>query len=260
MAHGLVARLDALAGRGDDTRLDSDPLGVVRTARDREAAALLGAALAFGRVRQIRASLRRALLALDGDRAVLDGFRHRWIDGGDVAALLDGIARARGEYGSLEGLFRAGDDGDLATALDRFADALRGDAPSRGLRFLLPRPRDGSACKRPLLFLRWVARPGGAADLGLWHSLAPARLIVPLDTHVHRIAYGLGWTDRKTPSWRAAIDVTNALRRLDPADPVRFDFALAHLGIAGDCPRRRAPAICGRCNLRDYCRWFRSTT
>jgi adenine-specific DNA glycosylase len=102
-----------------------------------------------------------------------------------------------------------------------------------------------------------VRRPDGA-DLGLWRRVDPARLVVPLDTHVHRIAYWLGLTGRRNPSWRTAVEVTDALREIDPRDPVRFDFALAHLGILGDCPRRPLAAKCAPCPLRPWCRAWRA--
>ncbi|MGH7162910.1 MAG: DUF2400 family protein, partial [Planctomycetota bacterium] len=172
----------------------------------------------------------------------------------DLARLLRRQRELRSRHGSLEELFLRGDTGDLATALDAFCEALRGPRPTRGVRFLLPRPSDGSACKRPLLFLRWVARRDDGVDLGLWRRVRPDRLIVPLDTHVHRIAYWLGLTARRSPSWRAALDVTQALRAYDPADPARYDFALAHLGILRDCPRRPVADKCAPCPLRPWCR------
>ena len=113
--------------------------------------------------------------------------------------------------------------------------------------------RNAKTVMRPLLFLRWVVRNGGE-DLGLWRRVDPARLVVPLDTHVHRIAYWLGLTSRKTPSWRTALEVTAALREADPEDPARFDFALAHMGILGDCPRSPLPSKCRPCPLRPWCR------
>jgi uncharacterized protein (TIGR02757 family) len=253
---GLADRLRALAARPDERRLGRDPLGIVREARDRETAALLGALLAFGNARAVRASLGASLAALGEGRRLRGRVRHRWIDGGDLDRLLGRAGEARARHGSLEDLFLAGDDGDLAAALDRFCAALRGPRPGRGLRFLLPQPRDGSACKRPLLFLRWVVRAEGA-DLGLWRRVDPARLVVPLDTHVHRIAYWLKLTGRRTPSWRTAVEVTEALREADPEDPVRFDFALAHLGILGDCPRRPVARTCAPCPLRPWCRAWR---
>ena len=257
----LGARLRELAERPQAGRLASDPLGLVRSARDREGAALVAASLAFGNVRTIRRSVATALRALEGDDEALAGFRHRWIDGDDVAALLSRIRETRKSFGGLEELFLAGDRGDLGGALDAFLGALRGPAPGKGLRYLLPLPRDGSACKRPLLFLRWVVRPADGVDLGLWKRVDPGRLVVPLDTHLHRISYWLGLTDRRTPSWRTAVDVTESLRRFDPDDPVRYDFALAHLGIARDCPRKPVAVTCDRCPLKPYCRaWEPATT
>jgi uncharacterized protein (TIGR02757 family) len=253
LAPGLAHRLRGIADRPDPRRLDRDPLGLVREARDKETAALLGALLAFGNARSIRTSLKAALEAVDRGRRLGRGFRHRWIGGEDLDRLLDRVRDARARHGSLEDLFLEGDRGDLGEALDRFATALRGPRPTRGLRFLLPRPKDGSACKRPLLFLRWVVRDRDE-DLGLWRRVDPARLVVPLDTHVHRIAYWLGLTSRRTPSWRTALEVTASLREADPGDPVRFDFALAHLGILGDCPRSPLASKCTPCPLRPWCR------
>lgn len=241
-----------LAGRDDPRRLEADPLGLVHVAADREGAALVAALLAFGNVAGIRRSAALAIDALHGGK-VPHGFRHRWIGAPELRRLLEGLARQRDRHGSLEALFRRGDHGDLGEALGAFCDALRGPRPSRGIRFLLPRPSEGSACKRPLLFLRWVARPADGVDLGLWRSLSPRRLVVPLDTHLHRIAGYLGWTARRSADWRAALEVTAALARIDPEDPVRFDFALAHLGISRDCPGRPVEEICARCSLRPFC-------
>jgi len=255
----LALRLRALSDRPDVRRLERDPLGLVREARDQETAALLGALLAFGNARAIRRSLAAALEAVDAQRPLGRRFRHRWVSGTDVDRLLGQVQGARARHGSLEDLFLAGDDGDLGHALDRFAGGLRGPRPTRGLRFLLPRPLDGSACKRPLLFLRWVVRTRGD-DLGLWRRVDPARLLVPLDTHVHRIAYWLGLTSRKTPSWRTALEVTASLREADPEDPARFDFALAHMGILGDCPRSPLPSKCAPCPLRPWCRAWGGVT
>jgi endonuclease III len=78
--------------------------------------------------------------------------------------------------------------------------------------------------------------------------------VVPLDTHVHRVARALGLTARRDASWRTADEITRSLRRIDPADPVRFDFALCHLGMSGMCPARRDRARCAVCPLRGGCR------
>ncbi len=253
LPRGLHEKLEELAARPDPRRLERDPVGLVRRARDREAAALVAASLAFGNAKGIRTSVERALEALEGDRRALHGFRHRWIGERELRRLFDGIERVRDLDGSLETTFR-GDHEEIGPALDAFCTRMRGPRPGRNLRFLLPRPADGSACKRPLLFLRWVVRRDDGVDLGLWQHTDPARLIVPLDTHVRRIAYWIGLTDRHDASWRTAVDVTESLRVIDPRDPVRFDFALAHLGISRECQKKPVPALCARCPLKSYCR------
>ena len=97
-----------------------------------------------------------------------------------------------------------------------------------------------------------MVRPDGV-DLGLWRAIPPSALVIPLDTHVGRIARLLGLTTRGDTSWRTAESITASLRRFDAADPVRFDFALAHLGISGACAGRRVPTICAACPLDDVC-------
>ncbi|MBC7172411.1 MAG: DUF2400 family protein, partial [Polyangiaceae bacterium] len=107
-------------------------------------------------------------------------------------------------------------------------------------------------------YLRWMSRPSDGVDLGLW-SVAPSALVVPLDTHVHRIARNLGLTERNDASWRTAEEVTAALRELDPDDPVKYDFALCHHGVSRECPSRRDSAKCGACVLHSVCvNWERS--
>jgi uncharacterized protein (TIGR02757 family) len=110
----------------------------------------------------------------------------------------------------------------------------RGEALSRGMRFLLPSPESGSACKRSHLFLRWMIRTEGF-DLGLWTGgrFTPVRLLLPMDTHVHRIARTVGLTRRPTPDLAAAREATGWLRRLKPQDPVAYDWPLSRLGILG---------------------------
>jgi uncharacterized protein (TIGR02757 family) len=90
-------------------------------------------------------------------------------------------------------------------------------------------------------------------DPGPWTRIDPARLVVPLDTHVARIARYVGLLSRATADWKAALEVTSALRRMDAADPVRYDYALCRLGILGTCPRRRERRKCAECPLFEVC-------
>ena len=165
--------------------------------------------------------------------------------------------------GSLEGFFLEGDDPsapDITAALDAFSRrALALDvAPAYGRRsrrsigYFFPRPSAGSACKRLNLFLRWMVRRD-ALDLGVWTRVLPARLIVPLDTHVIRVGRCLRLTRYASPGWPMARDITRTLSRLDPDDPVKYDFALCHLGMMNACGFSRAQAD-AQCPLRAVCR------
>ncbi|MCU0724443.1 MAG: TIGR02757 family protein [Planctomycetes bacterium] len=267
----LRAGLEALVRTRGPARLASDPVSLVRpfaNPRDREVAGLVAASLAFGRAPMILKSVRRVLSVLGPRpaRAVIEagggfagrlaGFRHRWVGGEDVEALLCSTGRLLRETGSVEEAFalalRTG-AGDLRGGLSGLAQRLvrlAGEpaASRRSFRFLLPDPAGGGAAKRFCLYLRWMVRPDDGIDLGLWRSVSPSSLVVPLDTHIHRIARLLGLTKRRSADWKTAVEITAALRVLDPDDPVRFDFALAHLGISGDCP-----AHCGVCPVAPIC-------
>jgi uncharacterized protein (TIGR02757 family) len=90
-------------------------------------------------------------------------------------------------------------------------------------------------------------------DLGLWRGVDPARLTIPLDVHVARIGRRLGLTRRATADWKAAAEITDALRLLAPRDPTRYDFAISRLGILDLCPPRRDERACAGCGLRAAC-------
>jgi uncharacterized protein (TIGR02757 family) len=231
-----------------------DPLELVYrydSAADQEIAGLLCACLAYGRVAQIIGSCARLLepmgasprayLARAGEREIRDlcaGFTHRFTTAGEAACLLISMKRAVAENGTLEALFLAGmatDDETVIPALTAFVERMRELAggpdacPS-----LLSSPRDGSACKRLNLFLRWMVRRD-AVDPGPWRSVPRAGLIVPLDTHMFRISTALGLTARKSADLRTAVEITRGFARYSPRDPVRYDFSLTRLGINPAC-------------------------
>ena len=267
--------LDDLCRHYDRRFLDSDPVGIVRRfddPEDREIVALIAAGLAYGRVASIRTSVltlldrlgphpSRFVASFDParDASRFDGFVHRFTSGRDIALLLHLVRQAKRQSGSLESFFLDGDadpgSPTLGAALDDFGRRLfaldgrpfvrDGVVPRRdGARWLLPVPGGGSACKRSCLFLRWMVRPDDGVDCGVWTRVAPSRLVLPLDTHLLRVVRALGWTRRKSAGWPMALEATAHLRALDPADPIRFDFALSRLGILGllKTPGRRLTA------------------
>jgi uncharacterized protein (TIGR02757 family) len=98
-----------------------------------------------------------------------------------------------------------------------------------------------------------MVRGEDGIDLGLWRHVSRGHLLIPVDTHVARIAAYIGLTRRRSPTWAMAEEITSALRALDPEDPVRYDFAICRLGILDACPRRRDPVKCAACPLQPVC-------
>jgi uncharacterized protein (TIGR02757 family) len=284
----LKPLVDALAASVDaSARIGFDPVEFPRRfsdPHDAEVAGLLAASLAYGRADVFKPVLARVLAVLGPrparfaerfarapDAAAFGFFLYRFNRPADVAALVAAIGHVRSAHGSLGARFAAlfgdagGDPAALRPALARFAAELRGAPPvarlldgrgPRGLLHLLPDPAGAGACKRWNLYLRWMVRGPDAVDLGVWRRLGvpPSALVVPLDTHLFRIARHLRLTARRDASWRTAEEITAGLRRLDPSDPIRYDFALCHLGMSGACPVRRDPARCAACPLRPVCR------
>ncbi len=284
--------LDRLYRQFDRRRDIADPIRLVRhytDPRDREVAGFCAAALAFGRVASVLKSV-GALLGAMGhsparfvrrfdpsrDTGAIRAITHRWARGTDLVALvwiLRGLIEA---HGSLERAFLAGHDPDaedVADAIDRFAAralatdglddvyrALRGAgaggeaaaARRRRVGYFFARPSKGSACKRFNLYLRWMVRSDGL-DMGAWTGVRPAQLIVPLDVHVIRVGQCLGLTRYRSPGLAMAREITMSLRSLDPIDPVKYDFALCHIGMLDQCGFREQRGNLD-CPLRGWCR------
>jgi uncharacterized protein (TIGR02757 family) len=245
----------------DPAFLRLDPLEFVHRLvgrENREIGGLVCSALAYGRVEQIRKSISRVLeitgldvgrfcrdVPFDEKKEAFDGFVHRFNTGADVALLLECASRAIRQHGSIEGMFETGfdkSDKTVKSALTAFSRTMRAMAKMispgkgrRGFAFFFPAPGDGthSACKRLNMYLRWMVRSSDGIDLGIWKKVTPAALIMPVDTHVARVAAQIGLTRRKTADWAMAEEITDALRRLDPEDPIRFDFSLCRAGMVG---------------------------
>ena len=277
--NSLSRSLDALYRDYNREDSASDPVHRVRPYRDnadREIAGFCAAALAFGRVASVLNSIDTLLKIMGPSPATfvrgfdpgaphpeLRAMVHRWIRGTDVAALLWTLRQILESSGSLESFFVDGlqeDAEDVSAALDSFSTrALALDirrayrrVPARpGVCYFFPRPSAGSACKRLNLFLRWMVRRD-EIDLGVWTRVPASKLIVPLDTHVIRLGRCLRLTKYVSPGWKMAADVTRSLRRLDPVDPVRFDFSICHVGMMSACGFGRKQADT-QCPLRGLC-------
>jgi uncharacterized protein (TIGR02757 family) len=257
-----------------------DPVQIVRRyadVRDREIVAFIAAGLAFGRVASVMASVEAVCRVLGPSPAAflatfdpardgepLQGVVHRWTRGADLIALLWVLRQLTAAHGSIEAAFALGVDPaarDCGPAIERFAADARavdlrpayGRVPAKpGVCYFFTRPSSGSACKRMNLFLRWMVRTD-VVDPGGWRRVPAAQLVVPLDTHTIRVGRCLRLTRRASPGWKMALEITDALRRFDPEDPVRYDFALCHLSMMGGCGWRTARGD-RACALRGWCR------
>ncbi len=228
---------------------------------DREIVALVASSMAYGRVAQILKSVSEALGRIGATpaeylaenapakiRRSMRGFKHRFNTGDHVAAMLIGARSVIKKHGSLGACFGEHvSDGDstVLDALTAFVGEIT-DAAGESCGHLLPDPSRGSACKRLCLMLRWLVRKD-RVDPGGWDAVPASKLLIPLDTHMHKIAKGLGVTTRKAADMRTVVEVTEAFRRVAPKDPVRYDFALTRLGIRNDMD---VGTFLDRCNNR----------
>jgi uncharacterized protein (TIGR02757 family) len=277
----LKTTLDDLYDSFNVAESAADPVEFIRRYRDpadREIVAFLASALAFGRVASVLASIERVLAAMGTspaafvsrfdarrDGEVLQPLVHRWTRGPDLVALVVVLRSMLWADGSLERTFAADHDPaslDIRDALESFtARACRTDVrdaygrrmPARpGFWYFFAKPSAGSGCKRLNLFLRWMVRTD-AVDPGGWTSVRPAQLIVPLDTHIIRLGRCLQLTRYTSPGWKMASEITASLRQLDPIDPIRYDFALCHLGMMNACGFGK-PQRDRACPLKGWCK------
>jgi uncharacterized protein (TIGR02757 family) len=166
-------------------------------------------------------------------------FRHRFTGAEDIILLLKILGAIIKEYGSIENFFLEGYKSSCSfkDVIGSFSKRMKKIAhenvlcSGKGFDYLFPSPESGSACKRINMFLRWVTRENDGIDLGIWNGVKPSQLIMPVDTHVAEQSRILGLTERKVADWKMAEEITDHLRRIDPNDPIRFDFSLCRAGM-----------------------------
>lgn len=278
----LKSTLDALYDNRSKVHLANDPLSFCHRfndPQDQEIAGLIASCFAYGNVKIILRNLEFIFSRIGrSPRAFVEnfepqkglklfaGFKHRFNDAADLCALLYAIRLIIDDSGSIENFFKKGistENRDSSKGLETFAAAvLNFDyTPVFGSRtppedsyfaFLFPSPASGSACKRLCMYLRWMVRPSDGIDLGIWSSVRPSQLIIPVDAHIQRICTLLGFTSRKQADWKMACEITTALKALAPDDPVKYDFSICHLGISEGC-NGRGTEICNGCMLKGHC-------
>jgi len=272
----LKTCLENLAKEYDWRYLDSDPLGIAHryeSDTDMETAGFIASFLAYGNAAAIRNSAVKALspagespsdfaVNIRKEKAMecFSNFKHRWTDGAIISGIFLSIGHIYREYGSLGNFLKEIDnsgDKNIENTLNGFSgifnDLFNKYMPESKSKKIIPAPSGGSACKRLCMYFRWMVRGPDGTDFGIWNFIYPSRLIIPVDRHIARMASLLGLSDRKNADWKMALEITENLKKLDPDDPVRFDFALTRPGILGECGKSFQRG-CINCILKECCR------
>ncbi|MCE5194185.1 MAG: TIGR02757 family protein [Nitrospiraceae bacterium] len=243
-------------------RMFSDPIEFphkYQSKNDIEISGFVSSCFAYGKVDLFKSVIEKILgfmgrspydfvkeFNADRDSEKFKNIRYRFNKEKDIVCLIHIISKLLKKHCSIENAFKKffnEDDPDIETALKGFIKEIteintteiygRNIKP-QGLMQFFPSPKDGSACKRMNLFLRWMVRDRDI-DFGIWDGIPKNKLVIPLDTHIAKISRCLGLATRKSPDWKMAVEITNSLKKLDSEDPLKYDFALCHHGISGVC-------------------------
>ncbi len=231
--------------------ISPDPLQFLseyKKIEDREIVGLIASSLAYGRVSQILVSVGK-ILNLLGHRpknfitasrsgkfsTFCKDFKHRFTSGCDIADFLSGIRKVLHLHGTLHDCFLKGynpADKNILPAMTFFVKELKGESFQKS-NTLLPDPEKKSACKRLNLYLRWMVRKD-KVDPGGWAGVDASKLIIPLDTHMHRFGSMYNFTARINGDLKTALEVTEGFRMISPEDPVKYDFSITRFGIRNE--------------------------
>jgi len=237
----------------DKTKISPDPLQFLHKyekENDIEVMGFIASIFSYGNVTQIINTLSRFIHLSDNQpyyfianyqSSLANNLIHRFYSAKDVDDLFRLLNTAYSEFDSLKDLFLRfynPDDINLKEAISGFSNYFLESYKrmnhkkkiSLGIRFMFPLPELGSACKRMNLFLRWMVRKD-ELDFGFWKEIPPNKLVIPVDTHIAQISRKLKLTKRKNVSWKMAEEITEKLKKFDSVDPVKYDFALCHIGM-----------------------------
>jgi len=168
----------------------------------------------------------------DPDLKPFRKFVHRTFNGDDCVFFLRSLQNIYLNHGGLQSCFVSGPVPGVKSRISAFRRIFLVLPHPPRLEKHIADPVRGASCKRINMFLRWMVRDDGrGVDFGLWKPVSPAELICPLDIHSGIVARKLGLLERKANDWRSAVELTDALRKFDPADPVKYDYALFGLGV-----------------------------
>ncbi|MCD6065376.1 MAG: hypothetical protein K0S33_202 [Bacteroidetes bacterium] len=229
--------------------IETDPIQIPHLfskKEDIEIAGFLTATIAWGQRKSIIANSRKLveLMDMDPHSFVLHAskkellpfknFVHRTFNGEDCVFFLQSLQHLYKKHGSLEKAFTSGltkKEADSYTTIGRFREEFFSISHPGRTQKHVSNPLSGSSAKRLCMYQRWMVRKDkNGVDFGIWDSMSPAGLYLPLDVHTGNISRKLQLLERKQNDWKAVAEVTEVLRNLDPKDPVKYDFALFGLG------------------------------
>lgn len=231
--------------------IEADPIQVPHSfsgKEDIEISALLAATLSWGNRKIIIRKARELIQRMDrapydfivnaskNDLKVFDGFVHRTFNSEDCKSFISALQNIYRNYSGLRAVFENTyrQTGDIANSILSFRTVMLSGQSDAHFAKHLPNVVNSSACKRINMFLRWMVRKDSrGVDFGIWEKIPPSALMMPLDVHSGTIARETGLLSFKQNNWQAAVELTSTLRKFDPDDPVKYDFALFGLGVTG---------------------------
>lgn len=208
-----------------------------------ELAGLISSSFAFGNVKNIINFLEKIFFVITPPKEfffnvkeneipkIFKNFKYRFADENEISSFFIAIKRFLSHYSTLYNFFC----NEYIKKKSLFAVAMVFikkiyELSFNQIKILLPDPSKKSAFKRFFLFLRWMIRKD-SVDLGIWERLLPEDLIIPLDTHMYKIAKQLNFTQRKVQDLKTAVEITEKFKILSPEDPLKYDFVLTRFGI-----------------------------
>ena len=257
MNKALKQKLDYHYKAFDKSQLEPDPLQFphkFKNEKDIELIAFISSIFAYGNIKQIINTLNKITFimgehptkylieknkaAIKGD---FKGIIHRFFTNEDIVNLILLLKNVYSKSNSLRNIFLSNYNTkvyNIKFALESFSKYMLElyqnlfveENVTQGIKFMFPLPSKGSVCKRMNLFLRWMVRKD-ELDFGLWDEIDKSKLIIPVDTHIARICRKLKLTKKKNINWNMAEEITENLKKYDPDDPVKYDFAICHIGM-----------------------------
>ena len=224
--------------------IPADPISIPHSfskKQDIEIAAFLTATIAWGQRPVILKNARDLMSRMDQapyefimrhehkDLERFRNFTHRTFNGDDCLFFIRSLQYIYKTNSSLEFAFRGK---DIFSSISSFRKTFFSIPHPSRVRKHISDPSSNSAAKRLNLFLRWMVRKdSNGIDFGIWKIIRPKDLLCPLDVHSARIARKLGLLTRKQNDWKSVFELTSRLRKFDPQDPVKYDFALFGIGV-----------------------------